>query len=117
MLTKRLGAGFAAPDAVTSAALAADGITGTPAALEGRAGHRPRCQDILHFRKPQPSVIFNMLIINIIFIGLHFAYLTILYWCAGYYALSVTPGVNQFWAWFGGQMFPGSVKSQHTIIF
>ena len=38
VLTKRLGAGFAARDAVTSAALAADGLTGTPVALEGRAG-------------------------------------------------------------------------------
>ena len=38
VLTKRLGAGFAARDAVTSAALAADGLTGTPAALEGLAG-------------------------------------------------------------------------------
>lgn len=38
VLTKRIGAGFAARDAVTSAFLAADGLTGTPAALEGRAG-------------------------------------------------------------------------------
>lgn len=38
VLTKRLGAGFAARDAVTSAALAADGLTGTPHALEGKAG-------------------------------------------------------------------------------
>jgi len=37
-LTKRLGAGFAARDAVTSAFLAADGLTGPREALEGKAG-------------------------------------------------------------------------------
>jgi 2-methylcitrate dehydratase PrpD len=38
VLTKRLGPGFAARDAVTSAALAADGLTGTAHSLEGKAG-------------------------------------------------------------------------------
>jgi 2-methylcitrate dehydratase PrpD len=38
VLSKRLGPGFAARDAVTAAALAADGLTGTRAALEGKAG-------------------------------------------------------------------------------
>ncbi len=38
VLAKRLGPGFAARDAVTSAFLAADGLSGTPAALEGQAG-------------------------------------------------------------------------------
>lgn len=38
VLSKRLGPGFAARDAVTSAFLAADGFTGTPSALEGKAG-------------------------------------------------------------------------------
>lgn len=38
VLAKRLGAGFAARDAVTSACLAADGLSGTHAPLEGRAG-------------------------------------------------------------------------------
>lgn len=38
VLSKRLGPGFAARDAVTSAFLAADGLTGTPSALEGKAG-------------------------------------------------------------------------------
>lgn len=37
-LAKRLGAGFAARDAVTSAFLAADGLTGPREALEGKAG-------------------------------------------------------------------------------
>ena len=38
VLTKRLGPGFAARDAVTSAFLAADGLTGTREPLEGKAG-------------------------------------------------------------------------------
>ena len=38
VLSKRLGPGFAARDAVTSAFLAADGLTGARAALEGKAG-------------------------------------------------------------------------------
>ena len=38
VLTKRLGPGFAARDAVMSAVLAADGLTGTPHSLEGKAG-------------------------------------------------------------------------------
>ncbi len=37
-LSKRLGAGFAARDAVASACLAADGLTGPREALEGKAG-------------------------------------------------------------------------------
>jgi 2-methylcitrate dehydratase PrpD len=38
VLSKRLGAGFAARNAVTAAALAAEGITGTRRTLEGNAG-------------------------------------------------------------------------------
>ncbi len=38
VISKRLGPGFAARDAVVSAFLAADGLTGTREALEGRAG-------------------------------------------------------------------------------
>jgi 2-methylcitrate dehydratase PrpD len=38
VLSKRLGAGFAARNAVTAAALAADGLTGTRRTLEGNAG-------------------------------------------------------------------------------
>ncbi|MSQ21131.1 MAG: MmgE/PrpD family protein [Betaproteobacteria bacterium] len=38
VITKRLGPGFAARDAVTSAFLAADGLTGTREPLEGKAG-------------------------------------------------------------------------------
>jgi 2-methylcitrate dehydratase PrpD len=38
VLSKRLGAGFAARNAVTAAALAVDGLTGTRRTLEGNAG-------------------------------------------------------------------------------